>query len=307
MAPREVSGSDPERDDRQLDRLALEAMPDDGRAVHPSDEAMLAYLHGQADEAQRAEVQRALLASRQFKRELLELAADLDRLDLEGARELYDAIPEPRHLASHALADRRWLRLNWIAGAAAAAAVALMILLSGRQPTVPAAPWVRLAIEIQPEVFVPVTPRGPAQEAQPYAQEVEAAVARFQEQVAWEDGSLRLQPPPRGLGPAEPAPLHLVQILGSDGRVVVEYPTGASVAYGLSTEPPRPGIANRAWLLSLPDLSLYNTPMEACTLRVSLPSPSVRRGCVTLTYPVRGGYLATEAKCFDVGQMGSPR
>jgi hypothetical protein len=269
----------------------------------------LAYLQGTADEAQREEVQKALLSSRLFKRELLELGADLDQLDLDGARDLFDAVPEPSPPASRSPLDRSWLRLNWIAGVVSAAAVAVVILVSGRQPSAPAAPWIRVPIEIQPEVFVPVTPRGPEPERKPHAREIEAAFARFQEQVAWENGSLRLQPVPGGPAGDDLLAPHLVQLLGGDDRILVEYPvsTGSSTVGSAAAAPSRPGIASRAWLLSLPDLNLYNAPMDACTLRVSLPSSTIRRGCLTLTYPVPGGYLATEAGYFDMNPSPSGR
>jgi hypothetical protein len=349
MGSRGDSGGASGADEKNFDRLVSDAMPEGGSFVRPADEAILAYLHGAADEAQRDQVQQALLASSAFRHELLALGADLDELAGENARERFDRVPEPDvpDLRAFARVDadevrgeahdagptplgatrepslaqvpgmtRRWRRIGWFAGIAAAAAVLVLLLVLRRETAAPEAPWVRQPIDLRPEIFVPVTLRGFEEEPEPFTVEAEAAVARFQERVVWENGTF-LPEPVAG----EPGTEHtvlpvasFVQLLGKGGEVVAAY--HAAVPRSLegpgsagSSGNPSPGACAgvHAWLMTLPDLNLYSAPLDACTLRVPVPSPSIRRGCLTLTFPMPGGYLATEAGYFDLDAPASER
>ena len=77
---------------RRLIRLAGQQLEDD--FVRPSSDAIEAYLLGTADKDQRDEVRAAMLQSASFRKEMAELAEDLDRLDAPDSKKNFDsAVP----------------------------------------------------------------------------------------------------------------------------------------------------------------------------------------------------------------------
>ena len=74
---------------RRLIRLAGKQLEDD--FVRPSSDAIEAYLLGTADKDQRDEVRAAMLQSASFRKEMAELAEDLDRLDAPDSKKNFDS------------------------------------------------------------------------------------------------------------------------------------------------------------------------------------------------------------------------
>ena len=74
---------------RRLIRLAGQQLEDD--FVRPSSDAIEAYLLGTADKDQRDEVRAAMLQSASFRKEMAELAEDLDRLDAPDSKKNFDS------------------------------------------------------------------------------------------------------------------------------------------------------------------------------------------------------------------------
>ncbi|RMF24435.1 MAG: hypothetical protein D6760_03305 [Deltaproteobacteria bacterium] len=77
----------------RLAGLGSRSEPDD--FVRPDDESILAYLAGTASREQRDSVRNALLRSRAFRKELIEIAGDLEFLSSDDARRAFDLADVP--------------------------------------------------------------------------------------------------------------------------------------------------------------------------------------------------------------------
>ncbi len=287
---------DPDGEEKRLDRLAGRVLATESPFVRPTDEAILAYLRGKASADERDAVQKAVLAAEDFRRELIELAADLERLD-DAARARFDALPEPEvpdryaavvstpaSAAPGRAATRARLRLAWTM--AAAALVVIAVLLFGRptHETTATAPWERHELGLTPDLFMPVTLRGAEEDEGPYASEAEAALTSFVARIQWEQGAFFATGDvgARGLETAGPA---LVQLVDQRDRVVLRYQPAAE----------GPCAQMRVWLLALPDLALFSISLPGCSSRIKLPPAHTTELCVAMTYTVPGGYLGTRA------------
>ncbi len=291
-------------DGPELDRLVLRAVRDRREPyTRPSHEAILAYLDGRADDAQREQVQHALLISEEFRCELVALREDLERLDGRDMGARFDQIPveavpsERQELAAAErtgrasdlarIRRRSWWRWSLIPASAVALLLIWMILSSGpsdRRPQ-PEKAW-ELAIRAVPHsTFEPIVLRGPV-EPDPFYRPADAALEALHQRLNWRSGRLHIASPPAAAGtephPASVRPIHL-ELVGPD-RIV--RPVAAAI--------PVTADDLQAWLLTLASLDLYSLRIMADTVRVGIPRDAGGAVAVTLTYRVRGGFLATE-------------
>ncbi len=229
--------------------------------VRPSDAAILAYLNDTCTATQRSQIQRALLQSRSFRCELIEIASDLDDLERANAQAEFATIhvppaPDPRQLGM-----KRHVKFCHAAEFL-------------RSPLSP----------LSPSQFVPVLLRGEEVGAAETAED--AAVMSLARTVHWSDGTLRV------LEDSE-------EITGDEGLLTtlvlrIRDRSDPMEREVMARIPDATGRC-QAWLLLLPSFELYNVDMNESFVSALFPADMEGPACVTFTFTGERGYLATPA------------
>lgn len=298
MADTPTSGPDP--DDRVID----EALREMGQRAlepeeRPSRDAVLAYLHGTADERQRKEIQRALAASREFREELAALARSFEEIERPAADE-HDRAAHPDTVSPQIAHDARrgrmaWPRAIWIPVAAAAAVALLLLTQVGRWRTPPEDPplieWGLVESALPPSTFEPMVLRRAEVEPAPHPEAIGAAVESFRTRIEWRDGRLVLldevssAPDPDERVSEGAGTSMLISVLDLDGR-----PHRI-----LQSAVPAEHQPVQAWLMTYPGLDLYSAPLGADTLGMPMADlPSDGLVVVTITHRGPRGYRASK-------------
>ncbi len=297
-----------------------------GSFHRPSEDAVLAYLRGSATEPQRAEVRRALAASREFREELAALGETLEQMErpdaverfhearIPGSRssaDLHPAAPPPGPTRSNRLL---WVRALWMPLGAAAVIAALLLSQPGRYGQSPVGDlhWTRVPERLSPGAFEQMTLRGDAADAATHPSALNAAIESFRTRIEYEDGRLLLReaPTPDAAGPTGAArPVEPGQVDRSTRSphadrpatvgVMVDVldPSGSRIVQ-LRGALPAEHSDRQAWLVSIPDLALSHAALCADSTRSIHGGPTPTKGFVLFTYQAAESYHATAPQFF---------
>jgi hypothetical protein len=276
----------------------------------PPLEVVLAYLEGTATAAERLAVRAACLRSRSFRREIVELSRDLERLDDPAVQRAMDAF-EPPEIPS---------RLRFLASRACQPGD------SGGRPggadeVSASGPCVELVQSILAPLsthrFVPVVLRS-VEGGEPAPSSIPASGTPGLRSVAEPGGLAGIRRGTVSASTAEDAAIRSfmdrVQWTGDGFRVLDDgsgrsahrpRETGDSTAtvvfvHGPRWEPllkasfdlPAGAREPRIWVLLLPSLLLLHAAVTESPLRILWPAEAATRVCLALTYAVEAGYQA---------------
>jgi hypothetical protein len=264
--------------DGVLLRAVRAAMASD--AVTPPEipeEVIVAYLSGNATSDERVKVQEALVTSDPFRRNLLEIGHDLQRLERATRR-----IPR--------LSRPRLHHLGFAFGAAAALVAALILAHPGRLGTRSPGSSVRLVTEPwrpAPGWFTPRTVRSLSQEeeiVEPTPRQ--AALAAFRSCVVASGDRLRTIELSPGARPGRMTRRTVIRLEAAADR----RRAAASIAIPVAAK------ELRVWVLALPSLEVRSAPIEGDSVLFIWDSTALDSAAVTVTCRAPGGHSATPGR-----------
>jgi len=271
--------SDPESDDPALDDLILEAREAEPEVlVRPSQEAVLAFLQGVATEDQRSEVQRALLRSKEFRGELVQLGEDLAHLGGPEAVSAFADVPIPGMPVWEPKGFGREVRR--VAGAV------VELLKSSFSP-------------LQPSQFAPVLLRG-TDTAEACETAEEAAILSFTQRVEWLEEAADLNDRESGLRVIEEPPARRAAPGAHVTLSLQIHDTAGVLKREVAAVIPEEHESWRVWVLLVPSLELFGMDMEETSLAVHWPGDEEGIACVAFTYETPDGFMATPAALLEI-------
>jgi len=264
--------------DDRLDSILREiARQEDPDWRRPPEEAVRAYIRGQATEEQVRDVQAALIGSPAFRQELVDLA------ETEQVREAGDL--DTRAARAH--------RPPWIfrprnlvpAGLALAAVLAVSLIgIDGLRRDPPIRADLAFIRQLRTEQFERGAVRGEdPPESQPATPRA-AATRKFREMITWQEGNLDYRDP--GTPASDPGPGRVLSVHVFD-EAGIALPTHAGTIPAGAGDPV-------LWVLFLPSLRLHtaDVPPGRNAVRLDLP-PGNEAAAITITYEREGKPEAT--------------
>ena len=288
-----MNGPNDNRSDKEkaLDRLISEADQEvSGTFSRPSDECIHAYLTNDATEIQNALMWKALDASPAFRNEILEMADEVDlfaRRDTSGQAARMELNEVPVRVLR--LAEKReWYRsVRILAPIAAAALLVFVIVQSLKETNLPIPPdaTIRLANlelfnpNVDPGLLVSMETRDPnsPKPTKIFSSADSAALSEFRYLLAYEGGEFKFLPEVPQLVADKNTRTVQLKIQDDTGKIFKEF----------TAVIPKSDTANapvEAWILNLPDRSLYKVNMTQDTVSVKVDQQQISKGCITFTY-----------------------
>ena len=281
--------------------------------VRPDPDAIAAYLMGTATQEQEEAIMSALLQSESFRREILEIAQDMDavaELDLASYEKEAGEISVPdlrKYLeedVGKADADQReafWERFQrfWAALAKlripqvyAPAAVAATLLALVVIHLVTLTPWSLVRKDMEPGFLVSNVTRT-AESEKYYSEPEEAALGKLRFLLEFTNGQFQLEPVDKRPPPLPYSKSVVLQLIDSDDNLMQEFQANVPRTEASSSEPVL------AWAVGLPAMNLYSLEMKSGSMRVKWTEELGNHGCVTFTYRHEEGYRAVVGFTFD--------
>lgn len=293
-------------DNARIDELIRSLRRDRGPVeVNVPDEVVHAYLTGRATAAEKSEVRQALIASPQFREEIVQLSSYLETLTSDAAAEAYDRAVAPAYEAATApkaevisLWDRvtatvdRFFAIPQLRVAAPVAAAAALVLA--------VAPW-RMAwsplpgpaastrVESSEFAVLQGRPRGEG-----FTDHAEAARSAFHRHFLFRDEAVEFVPPTTEVTGQE---LATVQLVGRWRRKLVLVTVPADTRAPLPVAD-REGLDAMVWLALLPaaggdNVEIRSYKLTGTTLAVRWDDSERVLGAVVVTYEVAGRFHAS--------------
>ena len=298
----------------QLIRASRETESADG-FVRPAEEAISAYLLGTATEEQRKAVRSALARSKQFRREILNMARDMEALadlDLTVYEQEAGQIPvpegivvEPTPVSSWTRAKESWKGLKdfWAklwelkipqVYAPAVVVVALVIRFGifppgGVEPML--GQWALSSEHLVHERLIWNGAKRGVESEKHYPDPEEAALAKIRFLLEYKDGQFHLRAPEEKLEPPSRSKSVVLRVLDSQNRLIEEFQVEVPI---IDAEPVT------AWALGLPARNLYRLNVKSDIMEVMWTEDMGPYGCVTLTYRALEGYQAVAGFTLDL-------
>jgi hypothetical protein len=290
------SFSGPNNNHDDLIRRLVSLLEDgsDNQTDRPSEEALEAFLSGTATAEQETVVLEALERSRLYRKEVAEIASDLENLQNQArtASQSDDVQELPEAIRKHIdeLPTGKIYRLRGFTPLLAAAilivtAVALLV------PTGKEFNLVTQALERN--TLISIHSRGSLQESPMiYATAQEAALAAFRAALTYENAAFA----PRVLDSEVPP-----QAAGPTYSASIGYSYTATRYFYQARLPGPTGAVEAAefYLLALPSRNLYKLPAAQESVAVDWKGGRTEYICLTLVYPVQDGFSFTQAKVYS--------
>jgi hypothetical protein len=300
---------DPRTDEllNRLIRAAAQRTPSE--FAWPQDEIILACILGKATEAQRDEVQAAAAQSSEFRRFLVDTAAQLSDVTSDSATEAFDAVGVPASVSGKDDSRNgtqvsplpKWLRTLFrprvLAPVLAGAAVIVMMLSFDRNHQL--SPDTRMFAEhsqLNLSLFVSTSARsGQNTDSIPRsaATSFEAAVERLRESVAYDlgTGTYKLTDGPPLTGSPDASRTIVLRLTDKHGDEI-----GKIAAHQYR----KGDTGAEAWIMIPPAMTLWHLTMPADSIDVPWWSELPARGCATFTEHTDSGYVASPGKIFQL-------
>jgi hypothetical protein len=281
--------------------------------VRPDPDAIVAYLMGTATQKQEKAITSALLQSESFRREMLEIAQDMDavaELDLasyeEEAREI--SVPDLReYLEEHVgrpdvdqretfweSFQRFWAALTKLripqlyAPAAVAATLFTLVVIH----LVTLTPWSLVRKDMEPGFLVSNLTRT-AESEKYYLEPEQAALGKLRFLLEFKDGQFQLRQVKKRPPPALRSRIVVLLLIDSNDNLIQEFQANVPLTEPSSSEPVV------AWAIGLPSRNLYNLKMKSDSVEVKWTQDMGSYGCVTFTYRHEEGHRAVLGFTFD--------
>lgn len=292
-----------EADDQALNRLILEAASAGSKEfVRPDETAIEAFLLGRASSAEREQLGRALDASKDFRRELLQMMRDVARLGeasasggAGNAEQTVISLGEFRR-AMQANSLRRRRAMGYALALAAALLLTVGVRLvwqaSSRNSPMPSrdlSAWKLEQVDVDPGLLIANLTRHPgtSDTVSSYLSPLDAALAAFRNVLTLGDAGIEL---------AEDVSFGLKP--GAGRGVVVRYYDKNDLLLGESLLPstvPDTGRAGHAWLLTLPSRNLYSLSVDRDTVETRADFDMDTLGCLVTVRAAPSGFLSGKA------------
>ena len=291
----------PDESASRLQRLIrmLEEQSEDG-AAPPPEEALEAFLAGKATAAQQVQILETLENSRGYRREVAEIAADLEKLlssrDMPADESESSELPEVIQKKIAELPSGKLHRLGGPASFLAATALIIVTVIM----LVPSGPAFRLQAEsIERNLLISLNTRSPGiANPKVYGTRQDAALAAFRHALVYVNAEFV----PGGLESERARPI------GDNlWAIEIHYPyTGTTMTYnvdlpaaGEGGRVSDPGKHVECFALTLPGRDLFTLAPASSSTSTDWKAGPAEYLCVTLVYPVEGGYSASPARVFS--------
>lgn len=289
------------------------------RFVRPDGDAINAYLMGIVTEEQEKAVKSALAQSKQFRREILNMAPDMDALassELLAEKEGLGKIPVPDRqeflkrygeLTATAVAEpvsllvrvkRFWgrlmeLRIPQVLAPAVVAAAVLLFVIIQTGVLGPGRTWSLVQENMEQGLLISNITRA-AESRKAYSTPELAALAKIRFLLKFEGGQFHLNPVSERPQPSSPARGLLLLLVDSNANIIQEFREHVPATEAALSEPVM------AWALGLPPRNLYTIKMRSDSMQVKWIESMGSYGCITFTYGDEDGYRATAGSTFDL-------
>ena len=289
------------------------------RFVRPDGNAITAYLMGTATEEQKKAVKSALLQSKKFRREILNMAQDMDALassELLTEKEDLQEIPVPdrqeflerygeRIARATAEPVSLWvkvkgfwrrlteLRIPQVYAPAVAAAAVLVFVIIQTGIFAPDSTWSLVHENMEQGLLVPNVTRA-TESQKTYPTPELAALAKIRFLLKFEGGQFYQNPVEKRPEPPSPSRSILLRLVDSDNNIIQEFRENIPITKASSSEPVM------AWALGLPQRNLYKIRMRSDTMAAKWTEDMGSHGCVTFSYFDEDGYRATVGFTLDL-------
>ncbi len=302
----------------QLIRECRDKEPADGFA-RPDRDMISAYLMGTATEEQVKVVRSALARSEEFRREILEMAQDMDavadldltvydreaqQIPVPDLQELLRKKPEPIPVPAERVSFWTKLKKSWgrlierripqlYAPAFAVAAVLAVVIMKTGWLT-PDRGWSLVSKNMEQGLLVSNLTREAVGPRKDYSTPELAALAEFRFLLKFEAGQFLLDPVKERPEPPSVSRRILLRLVDRNDKMIQEFTEYVPIM--------KVGAVGRvtAWALGLPARNLYSLEMKSDTLTVRWTENMGFYGCVTFTYREQEGYRAVVGFTFDL-------
>lgn len=288
-----MNDQDDNRSDKEkaLDRLISEADQELSQSFNrPTDECIHTYLTGDATEKQQAKMWAALDASHSFRKEIMEMAEEMEvfasRETAEKAEQL-EVKEVPMRILRLVEKKKLTNTLRILAPVAAAALIVLVAVEMMKQSNlfdpvdsaIQVANLKLFAQEVDPGLLISMQPRGANDTAsfKVHTAPDSAALAEFRFLLEYEGGEFKfVSEVPQPTANKNTRTVQL-KIQDDTGKIIKEFT--AVIPISDTTAAPV-----EAWILNLPDRSLYKVDMSKDTVAVKVDKEQISKGVVTFTY-----------------------
>ncbi len=300
-------------EDEILKRLVRLARRDSAEEfIRPKDETIGAYLDGSATEAQREEMEQALIASPAFRKEIRDMAIDIGYIEQEDYSRAKESepeisVPDMSEFLTGEIHRRRpdadvdkglWrrivsitrLRVTSIAAVAAAAVIVIVAIQSGLFEGNKTGQLAQLTL-VEDKVEAPLLIASTTRDASArdttkvYETARDAALAAFRSMLDFDfnTGEFEFRSGQKE-APLENMGMLSVEFVDARGNEL--FPVKDSVPLSESAL----GVNVTGWLLVLPGRNLYTTELTAETTTIQWPSAESRRGCFAVIFHDSRGF-----------------
>jgi len=295
MTDPENNPAAPDQNDDRIRRLVLllEEGADDG-APRPPDEALEAFLTGSATAQQQVQVLNALEHSRAYRKEVAEIAADLEELlerrRLEPKPDDSEELPEVVRKRIEDLPSGKIYRIRGITSLLAAAALIIttvILVTSSGDKFKLAAQSIERSELISLHSRSATTPTTIV-----YQSEQEAAVAAFRRALIYDNAAFM---------PRYPEASTTSGSSDETRSITVRHPsTNRTLTYNADL-PPSVAVSSNAvfYALALPSRDLYSLEAGSGSISADWRNGRTDYLCVTLVFPIKDGFGFSPARVFS--------
>jgi len=278
--------------DKLLELIRLASAESDN-ADRPSDEALVAFLQGTANDAEKVEVREAVAGSSTFRKEFRSILRDMEAI--EAGRSVVDLqLPDqvPSNIQQDVLSfyepDGRW---SWFkespiirlyAPVAVAASILFFAITSLIPPSMPE--WQLVRSEIEKAELISVQTR--SLHDLEFATAEQAALEGFRQMLEFTDGEFKIDTSRSVTASSAPTKQITMALTDSAGTTVVQYTCDVP----RSVEPENHELTS--WLLTMPERTMYMVAVTSDTVIIRAPLLGIDNLSV-FTYRSPAGYRVT--------------
>lgn len=285
---------------------------------HPEDSIITKYLLCEATDSEKTVIEEAMLNSAEFRRELLQLAKDIDSLadaqsrpaqstrinapDRQAFLQRYGTKPAKPDFWKNLVGylKRMLIPQIYVPAVATVATVFIVFFITQEQASDPnvaaAVEWRLDEAGLDRNLLRSKHVRGPSRPliSEAKADARSAALSEMRELLTYSDGAFELNPAAEEEHPPDEFRLFELQITDSVRQYTESFSAFVPIVYD-SLDP-----SMAVWLLTLPSKSLYQIDLQADTLLVAWPPSTDDHGCLVVTYRDSEGFRALRGHTIDL-------